>query len=113
MSLKNICESMKALLERIRADLDKVDSGNKAASQRVRTGTIKLEKVAKTFRKESVRAEKSGEFKKVSKKSKKPAKAKAKAKAPKKKAAAKKVAPKRKTATKKRVTAKLPKRRRK
>ena len=53
-------------------DLQKVNRGNKAAAQRVRVGTIKLERVAKLFRKESVTAEKGGKLKKkAARKSKK------------------------------------------
>ena len=52
------------LLNGMMKDLAKVQRGNKAASQRVRTGSIKLEKVAKVFRKESVQVEKTGKFKK-------------------------------------------------
>jgi hypothetical protein len=55
-------------------DLEKAANGNKAASQRVRTGTVRLEKTAKKYRKESIKAEKSGSFKKPA--AKKPAKAK-------------------------------------
>jgi hypothetical protein len=43
-----------------------VRRGNKAASQRVRTGTIMLERIAKVFRKESIYAEKIGKFRKKS-----------------------------------------------
>ena len=39
-------------------DLQKAEGGNKAASQRVRTGTVRLEKVAKLYRKESIKTEK-------------------------------------------------------
>lgn len=80
MSLKDTYKHLKDLLSHITADLDKSENGNKAASQRVRTGTVKLEKVAKAFRKESISSEKKN------KGQKKPAKA-AKAKAPAKKAA--------------------------
>ena len=80
MSLKDTYKHLKDLLCNITADLDKSENGNKAASQRVRTGTVKLEKVAKAFRKESISSEKKN------KGQKKPAKA-AKAKAPAKKAA--------------------------
>lgn len=48
-------------------DLQKANGGNKAAAQRVRTGTILLEKCAKLYRKESVAAEKKGLFDKVKK----------------------------------------------
>ncbi len=69
MSLKETMQELNGLLEKVLKDLSKVTRGNKAASQRVRTGTIKLEKVAKRFRKESISAEKSGKFKKKSVKS--------------------------------------------
>ena len=49
---------MKKFLEEISHDLQKSLGGNKAASQRVRTGTIKLERTAKLYRKESVASEK-------------------------------------------------------
>lgn len=80
MSLNNTYKHLKELLTNIHSDLEKSENGNKAASQRVRTGTVKLEKVAKAFRKESIATEKKN------KGVKKPAKAKAKA--PAKKAAA-------------------------
>lgn len=80
MALKDTIKSMNCILCTLQKDLEKVDRGNKAASQRVRTGTIKLAKIAKTYRKESVAAEKSGSFKKRPKDVK-----------PKKKKAAKKV----------------------
>ena len=86
MSLKDTYKHLKDLLANITADLEKSENGNKAASQRVRTGTVKLEKVAKAYRKESISAEKKN------KGVKKPAKA-AKAKAPAKKAAAVKAKP--------------------
>lgn len=92
MALKDTMSAMRTLLHSVAHDLDKSGNGNKAASQRVRTGTIKLEKVAKMYRKESVAAEKKG--------GKAPKKAAAK-KAPAKKAAAKK-APAKKAAKKKR-----------
>jgi hypothetical protein len=88
MALKETVNQMKALLAHVTHDLEKAVEGNKAASQRVRTATIKLEKVAKTFRKESVSAERGGS--KAGKKSASKPKAAKKAKAPVKKAAAKK-----------------------
>lgn len=68
---------MRDLLGGITQDLEKSEGGNKAASQRVRTGTVKLEKLAKVYRKESIKTEKG------TKGTKKPAK---KAAAPKHKA---------------------------
>lgn len=58
MSLNHTVKEMKQLLAEITSDLDKAENGNKAASQRVRTGTVKLEKVAKAYRKESIQSEK-------------------------------------------------------
>lgn len=119
--LDNIVKYMQNLLSGITLDLDKSTKGNKAASQRVRTGTVKLEKVAKLYRKESIKSEK-GQSKSKSKRkaapAKKPAakgKAKTAHKAPAKKAVAHKgKAPVKKAAVKpkafavKRPTAKLP-----
>lgn len=58
MSLKETYKQTRELLTHILADLEKSENGNKAASQRVRTGTVKLEKIAKLFRKESIAFEK-------------------------------------------------------
>lgn len=80
MALKETYKHLKDLLVGITHDLDKAENGNKAASQRVRTGTVKLEKIAKLYRKESIKSEK------LTKGTKRPAK-----KAGAKKAAHKKV----------------------
>lgn len=100
MALKDTVKKLGEMLEALAKDLPKASTGNKAASQRVRTGTIKLEKVAKLFRKESVASSKG--------KKKAPAKKKAAVKkAPAKKAPAKKkVAAKTKAPVKKKTTAK-------
>ena len=110
MTLKDTCKHLRSLLEAVCSDLDKSEKGNKAASQRVRTGTIKLEKIAKLYRKESVKSERGGggggkKKKAAAAPKKKPAK-----KAPAKKAA-KKASPVKKAASKssKKATAKLPK----
>ena len=58
MAIKDTNKHLKDLLLAITHDLDKAEGGNKAASQRVRTGTVKLEKVAKLYRKESIKSEK-------------------------------------------------------
>lgn len=58
MALQTTIKSMKQLLSGLSVDLEKADGGNKAASQRVRTGTVRLEKVAKLYRKESIQWEK-------------------------------------------------------
>lgn len=64
MALKDTIKSMRDLLEQISSDLPKAENGNKAASQRVRTGTVKLEKTAKKYRKESISSEKGTKGKK-------------------------------------------------
>jgi hypothetical protein len=71
MSLRDTMNQMNHLLAAVAKDLGKVCNGNKSAAQRVRTGTIKLEKISKIFRKESVAAEKSGQLKKKPKTHKK------------------------------------------
>jgi hypothetical protein len=71
MSLRDTMNHLNQLLSAVTKDLAKVCNGNKAAAQRVRTGTIKLEKVAKLFRKESVAAEKSGHLRRKPKAKKK------------------------------------------
>ena len=86
MALKDTVSSIHTLLSALKRDLEKSERGNKAASQRVRTGSIKLEKLAKKYRKESVAAEKGKKKKKPVKKKvakkkvckKKPCKAKRK-----------------------------------
>ena len=67
MSLKETSTHLMKLLDACVRDLQKANTGNKAAAQRVRTGTIKLEKCAKAYRKESIATEKKGGFKKASK----------------------------------------------
>ncbi len=64
MALIDTMNQMTNLLEGLSRDLVKVQRGNKAAAQRVRIGTIKLTKIGKGFRKESMQAEKSGRLKK-------------------------------------------------
>ena len=74
MAIKDTTSSLRKLLAHITHDLEKADGGNKAASQRVRTGTVKLEKTAKLYRKESISSEK--KTKGTKKTAKKPAHAK-------------------------------------
>lgn len=69
-SIKRTIGEMRELLSQITLDLEKSSNGNKAASQRVRTGSVKLEKVAKAYRKESIQHERKS---KGSKKTSKPA----------------------------------------
>jgi len=79
MSLKDTFKQMRELLSDITLDLDKSENGNKAASQRVRTGTVRLEKLAKLYRKESISSEKKtkGQKKTAPKKAAAPTKGKA------------------------------------
>jgi hypothetical protein len=58
MSIVETIKEIRHILAALTIDLEKAAHGNKAASQRVRTGTIKLEKGAKKYRKESIKAEK-------------------------------------------------------
>lgn len=58
MSIAHTYKQLRDLLTNIGSDLEKAERGNKAASQRVRTGTVRLEKVAKVYRKESIATEK-------------------------------------------------------
>lgn len=64
MALKDTCSHLKTLIQEINGDLQKAEEGNKAAAQRCRTNSIRFEKAAKLFRKESVQAEKNGGLKK-------------------------------------------------
>lgn len=75
MALKETTNELRKLLNALQADIEKADGGNKAASQRVRTSTVRLEKVAKRYRKESIVNEK--KTKGVRKPAKKAAKPKA------------------------------------
>lgn len=91
MALKDTIKNVKELLSQLTHDLEKADRGNKAASQRVRTGTVKLEKIAKLYRKESIKSEKGS---------------KGTAKKPAKKAASKTASAKKSTAAKGNIKAK-------
>ncbi|NCF71079.1 MAG: histone [Chlamydiales bacterium] len=68
MALNNTVKQMRELLSNITEDLEKAVNGNKAAAQRVRTGSIRFEKVAKQYRKESIASEKRGTSKKTTSK---------------------------------------------
>ncbi|MBI3508383.1 MAG: hypothetical protein HY069_01925 [Chlamydiia bacterium] len=68
MSFIDSIHYLNTLLTNLSRDMLKVQRGNKAAAQRVRVGTIRLEKVARDFRRESLTAEKRGTFKKKKKK---------------------------------------------
>lgn len=58
MALQSTISHLKDMLSRISQDLMKAESGNKAAAQRVRTTSVRFEKLAKTYRKESIQSEK-------------------------------------------------------
>ncbi len=60
MGLKETTNTLARLLEECGKNLQKASGGNKAAAQRVRTTTIRMEKLAKVYRKESVAQEKKG-----------------------------------------------------
>ena len=57
MVLKETISEIQRVLAELIHDLEKAAGGNRAAAQRVRTGTIKFTKIAKIYRKESVAAE--------------------------------------------------------
>lgn len=82
MALQSTVANLKDMLHKITQDIQKAEGGNKAAAQRVRTMTVRLEKVAKHYRKESIASEKNT---KGVKKTVKKAAVKTKAKAPAKK----------------------------
>ena len=71
MALKDTMKRMHTLIEELAKDLKKGERGNKAASQRVRTSTIKFAKLSKLYRKESVKSERGGKRKPARKKAKK------------------------------------------
>lgn len=58
MALQSTISHLKDMLSKISQDLMKAEGGNKAAAQRVRTTTVRFEKLAKTYRKESIQSEK-------------------------------------------------------
>jgi hypothetical protein len=60
MGLKETINTIREHLTQLSHDLEKAAQGNRAAAQRVRTGSIHFAKTAKVFRKESVDAEKGG-----------------------------------------------------
>lgn len=58
MALKETIQTLRKQIEDLHHDLEKASTGVKAAAQRVRIGTIRLAKVAKIYRKESLASEK-------------------------------------------------------
>jgi len=81
MALQNTISHLKEMLTQIAQDLNKAENGNKAAAQRVRTTSVRFEKLAKTYRKESIHSERQGGTKGARRTAKKPAPTKPKAKA--------------------------------
>lgn len=59
MALRETVNQLKNLLEQLCRDLEKGMRGNRAASQRARTASVKFSKIAKLYRKESISDEKS------------------------------------------------------
>lgn len=68
ISLNHIYEELEEVLLQLKTDLNKAFSGNKAAAQRVRTGSIHFEQVAKMYRKLSIQENKAQEEQKRKKK---------------------------------------------
>jgi hypothetical protein len=66
MALKDTINALKKHVQELHHDLEKATAGVKAAAQRVRIGTIRLSKIAKVYRKESIAAEKLSLKKKAS-----------------------------------------------
>lgn len=58
MTLQSTISHLKDMLSKISQDLMKAEAGNKAAAQRVRTTSVRFEKLAKAYRKESIQSEK-------------------------------------------------------
>ena len=102
MALKDTTKKMEEMLIDLGLDLRKAsEKGNRAAAQRVRTGTIKFAKLAKQFRKESVAADKKSKGTK-----RKGAKKTARKKVVKKKGSKRKATKKKAPVRKKKVTRK-------
>jgi hypothetical protein len=64
MALKETINNLNEMATAITKDLAKVSRGNKTAAQRVRVGTIRWERIAKLFRKESIDEENVDKLKK-------------------------------------------------
>ena len=58
MSFMETTEELAILLQTVLEDVPKVLKGNKTAAQRIRTKTVKIAKVSKIWRKESLELEK-------------------------------------------------------
>ncbi len=57
MGLKETINQVRQILIELTYDLEKAADGNRAAAQRVRTGSIKFAKISKVYRKESIETE--------------------------------------------------------
>lgn len=57
MSFQKTTETLVELCETLLKDVPKALKGNKSAAQRIRTGTIKISKISKMWRKESLEQE--------------------------------------------------------
>lgn len=57
MAFMDTLRDLNGLFFSLSKDLTKVEKGNKSAAQRIRVGTIQLERVARQFRKESIAVE--------------------------------------------------------
>ncbi len=68
MALNDTMQRLHHLIEAVAKDLVKVTRGNRSAAQRVRVGTLHLQKWGKLFRKESLHAERRGSLKRRNKK---------------------------------------------
>lgn len=70
MALVDTVGALETILTNVTKDLRKIGRGNKSAAQRIRVSTIRLEKLGKLFRKESMHAERASFKKKKAKKKK-------------------------------------------
>lgn len=57
MAFQKTTETLVELCEAVLHDIPKALKGNKSAGQRIRTGTIKIAKISKVWRKESLEQE--------------------------------------------------------
>ena len=71
MALQDTLHDLQLLVTAVAKDLGKVSRGNRSAAQRVRVGTISLQKVGKLFRKESLQAERRSSPKRLRRKARK------------------------------------------
>ena len=65
MALSYTVNELRELLKSLTQDLEKSAWGNMTAAQRVRTGTVRLEKIARVYRRESMLETKNNKTKKT------------------------------------------------